>query len=188
MNKTDISREKLLEATAALLLESNNADVNMRDIARVCGVSIGSVYNYFPNKEELIIAVIEDMWGRIFHPELCRLELNTGFTSTVSAMYSRIYASQKEYRNLFEAHRTLISNSGKNHGRIVMEQYLAHIKAALLKSLLSDARVNSAVWTETFSPQMLVDFTFSNLLSLLSEAESSCDYLVLVLDKLLYRQ
>ncbi|MEG0913805.1 MAG: TetR/AcrR family transcriptional regulator, partial [Oscillospiraceae bacterium] len=70
----------------------------------------------------------------------------------------------------------------------VMEQYLAHIKAALLKSLLSDARVNSAVWTETFSPQMLVDFTFSNLLSLLSEAESSCDYLVLVLDKLLYRQ
>ncbi len=49
----------LLEATARILQTEGARRATTNEIARVAGVSVGSLYQYFPNKEALVAALIE---------------------------------------------------------------------------------------------------------------------------------
>lgn len=51
--------EAILEATARVLSERGYAGTNTNVVAEVAGVSVGSVYQYFPNKDSLIAALHE---------------------------------------------------------------------------------------------------------------------------------
>lgn len=51
--------DALLEATARLLVKEGYDRASTNRIAEVAGVSIGSLYQYFPNKEALVAAVID---------------------------------------------------------------------------------------------------------------------------------
>ncbi len=66
MNKTVTSREAILAASQKLVMEKGLQAVNMRTVASVCGVAVGSVYNYFPSKAELLTATVEKCLERNF--------------------------------------------------------------------------------------------------------------------------
>src|SRR5260370_3189 len=51
--------DALLEATARILVKEGYDQASTNRIAEVAGVSIGSLYQYFPSKEALIAAVID---------------------------------------------------------------------------------------------------------------------------------
>jgi len=51
--------EAILEATARVLAERGYAGTNTNVVAEVAGVSVGSVYQYFPNKDALVTALHE---------------------------------------------------------------------------------------------------------------------------------
>jgi AcrR family transcriptional regulator len=51
--------DALLEATARILMKEGYDQASTNRIAEVAGVSIGSLYQYFPSKEALVAAVID---------------------------------------------------------------------------------------------------------------------------------
>jgi AcrR family transcriptional regulator len=51
--------EALVEAAARVLVEDGYAKASTNRIAKVAGVSVGSLYQYFPNKESLVLAVVD---------------------------------------------------------------------------------------------------------------------------------
>jgi AcrR family transcriptional regulator len=51
--------EAILEAAARVLVERGYAGTNTNLVAERAGVSIGSLYQYFPNKDSLIVALHE---------------------------------------------------------------------------------------------------------------------------------
>src|SRR5215813_5176327 len=51
--------DALLEATARILIREGYDRASTNRIAEVAGVSIGSLYQYFPSKEALVAAVID---------------------------------------------------------------------------------------------------------------------------------
>lgn len=55
-------REKLVEEGRSLLLEKSYGGFNLREIARTCGIGLGTFYNYFRNKEELAIEIFRQDW------------------------------------------------------------------------------------------------------------------------------
>ncbi|HZV38060.1 MAG TPA: TetR/AcrR family transcriptional regulator [Pseudoxanthomonas sp.] len=50
--------DALVEATARILVEEGFDKASTNRIAEVAGVSVGSLYQYFPSKEALVVAVI----------------------------------------------------------------------------------------------------------------------------------
>lgn len=55
----DESRERLLHSALHLFAQHGYAAATIRSIAREAGVSLGLVYNYFPGKEALLLAIFE---------------------------------------------------------------------------------------------------------------------------------
>src|SRR5215470_15044321 len=51
--------EALVEATARILVKDGFDRASTNRIAEVAGVSVGSLYQYFPSKEALVVAVVE---------------------------------------------------------------------------------------------------------------------------------
>ena len=53
-------RGRILDATAALVVEKGYEGFSLREVARRTGFSAGNLYLYFRNKDDLLYAVIED--------------------------------------------------------------------------------------------------------------------------------
>jgi AcrR family transcriptional regulator len=57
--RSRLTVDTILEATARILIEEGYDRASTNKIAAVAGVSIGSIYQYFPSKEALVAAVSE---------------------------------------------------------------------------------------------------------------------------------
>jgi len=55
----------IIEATAIVLKREGYEKTNTNIIAEIAGVSIGTLYQYFPNKESLFMALVEDHSNRM---------------------------------------------------------------------------------------------------------------------------
>ena len=67
MKYGQISREQLLQAAKVLVAQEGAQALNIRRLAASCGVSVGSIYNYFPAKSDLVAALIGDFWREAVH-------------------------------------------------------------------------------------------------------------------------
>lgn len=54
--------EKILETAQHLFTSESYAGVDMRRIATETGIATGTLYNYFPSKKDLLLAVVEHSW------------------------------------------------------------------------------------------------------------------------------
>lgn len=57
--RSEITNDAILEAAAHILTEEGYSQLNTNYIAEKAGVSIGSLYQYYPNKEAIVATLIE---------------------------------------------------------------------------------------------------------------------------------
>jgi Transcriptional regulator len=58
--KKEKLRQALIDSATELFRERTFASTRMEDIAAVVEVGVTTVYNYFPNKQELLVAIIDN--------------------------------------------------------------------------------------------------------------------------------
>ncbi len=63
--KKEQTKKKLLEVSLRLFQDEGFAKTTMRDIARKCGIALGTTYNYFPTKEHLALYFFEQALERV---------------------------------------------------------------------------------------------------------------------------
>lgn len=52
----------ILKTAGALFDEEGMSGVNMRAVAKRCGIALGTIYNYYPSKGDLFMALMKDYW------------------------------------------------------------------------------------------------------------------------------
>ena len=69
MNTAATSKEEILCICRSIIQNDGIEAVNIRNVAKKCNISVGTVYNYFDSKYSLLAAVVENVWRDIF--EMC---------------------------------------------------------------------------------------------------------------------
>ena len=64
--KSQMTRERIVSAALELFETKGYAESTMRDIAKEAGVSLGLTYRYFARKEELVLALYEQLAQQAF--------------------------------------------------------------------------------------------------------------------------
>lgn len=185
MNKTITSKQELLEASKAIASTKGLEAISIRSVATQCEVSIGSIYNYFASKDELVIATIESIWKELIQ-QLVVSQDHVRFVDRVEQLFEGIRSGSSQYPSFFTLHSMSLAKSGKEQGRQAMDGYFDYLKGLLLESLQQDGLVKAGVFDETFEQKAFVDFVFSNIVSLLINQASNCSYLLRLIQKLLY--
>ena len=58
--------EKIFNNVIDLINKNGFNNTSMKTIANETGIAVGTLYNYFSNKEELVFSVIEQSWNETF--------------------------------------------------------------------------------------------------------------------------
>ena len=166
VNTVVTSKEEILRASRELIRQKGWDAVNIRSVAAACGVSVGSIYNYFDSKAALVGAAVESVWCEIFHrPEDEAVFENT--LACVAWMYGRMEYGCKQYPGFFSLHSLGFLGEDKSDGRQKMQQTWQHILEGLCSVLRRDANVRPDAFTREFTAEKFADVLFSLMLSAL---------------------
>ena len=80
MRKAITTKEKILENAKKEARSKGLEKIGMREISSASSVALGTLYNYFPDKESLIIATISSIWNET----IGNLKKPEGFVSALS--------------------------------------------------------------------------------------------------------
>lgn len=165
MNTVVTSREEILRAAGEMVKVGKGDGVSMRGIARECGIAVGSIYNYFPTKNDLMIAVVVEIWKEIFFVPLSKIE-GKSFLGVVECILERMGENRGEEQGFLAEHAFVVGDKEKGH--LVMEEYLGHMREELLAVLMGDSAVAGEVWSDGFSAEdfvrFVVDFLVEDLM------------------------
>ncbi len=87
--RSDI-QPRLLRAARDRFLREGVDGASLRDIARDAGTSIGMVYYYFPSKDDLFLAVVEERYGKLLADLTTALSPADPPAERLLAMYRRV--------------------------------------------------------------------------------------------------
>lgn len=166
MNTAVTSKEEILKTSRELIRRQGWSAVSIRSVAAGCGVSVGSIYNYFDSKTDLIGATVESVWCEIFH----RPEDDAVFQDVeacVAWMYQRMAYGCERYPGFFTLHSLGFLREDKTAGKQRMQQTWQHILAGLRSVLKQDVRIRPDAFTEQFTAEKFADVLFSQMLSAL---------------------
>lgn len=166
MNTVVTSKEEILRISRELIRREGWSAVNIRSVAAACGVSVGSIYNYFESKSALVGAAVESVWCEIFR----RPEDGAVFQDTqacVAWLYGRMEYGCKQYPGFFTLHSLGFMGEDKADGKRRMQQTWQHILEGLCAVLRRDEGIRPDAFTEQFTPEKFADILFSLMLSAL---------------------
>jgi AcrR family transcriptional regulator len=55
-------KQLILDTARSILLDKGYSELSMRNVAKDCGIAIGTIYNYYPTKKDLIIDMMSGYW------------------------------------------------------------------------------------------------------------------------------
>lgn len=166
MNTIVTSKEEILKTSRELIRREGWSAISIRSVAAACGVSVGSIYNYFDSKAALMGATVESVWCEIFH----RPEDGAVFQDTqacITWLYGRMEYGCNEYPGFFTLHSLGFLGEDKSDGKRRMQQTWQHILEGLCSVLRRDHRVRPDAFTEAFTAEKFADLLFSLMLSAL---------------------
>lgn len=185
MNVSKITRDQILASATKLAREHGLNKLNIRAVATECQVSIGSIYNYFPDKSELVVSVIEDFWKQACALDVMHQLPLGSFTDS----YLRLYQVLYEYFHRFEHEWILqlqaMDDKTKQLGRKIEESYYQDIRKMLALMMDRDSSIHPNVWKDTATKEEFISFVFANTLLALKQDVKQPTFFISVLHKLL---
>ena len=185
MNTIVTSREAILKECRAMVMEHGIQSINMRSVAAACNVAVGSIYNYFPSKVDLINATVEDVWKDIFHMSGKALPFDS-FLKCLSWLFDSIQSGCVKYPGFFNFHSLSYAAEDKEKGKQMMERYYGHIQISLQQVLDQDQQVRSDAFDETFTKEMFIELIFTMFTSLLLQNKNDCNALLELVKRCIY--
>lgn len=179
--RDDTLREALLTAARELADSEGIEAVNIRAIAARAGVATGTVYNYFANKEEILLALTEEYWRQT----LRELEAAAGGGSfcrwleeTYSFLRERIRQSAGRLMNS-------LGDVGPQ-GQARMASMQTALEAMLIRQLRADAGIRRDAWTNEFTQEDFARFLMMNMMMLLRTGAPEPSLLLQVVRRAIY--
>lgn len=170
----DDLRETLLTAAREMLLKDGGRALTIRNIAARCHVAVGTVYNYFSSKDELMASVMLEDWQEA----LRRMKEESGQAADVltglRCIHDRLQAFDAQYRPAWMNYAASNDAAGqirKRHSLLIRQL------VELISPLLSRC---GCLWTET-----LPGFLAETLLTCAGRGEGCFDRICPVLNRLI---
>lgn len=112
-------REALIHAAKERILTSDSHDITIREIASDCNTAVGTVYNYFSSKDELLAAVMLEDWLNVIGQVNAAAAVSASFDDGVRAIDASLRGFVETYRPIWRSYTGGYGIIGEHHARLV---------------------------------------------------------------------
>ena len=120
-------RERILRAARHEFLEHGVGATPLRAIARRARTSLGMIYYYFPSKEELFLAVIEEPYAKIVDSIAAILGRPEPVRDRIHALFRRVGAATPEEADTFRLAFSELIKSPPLRARLFARVWRGHL-------------------------------------------------------------
>ena len=163
----------ILRESRPILISHGSEQLTIRNVARICGVAVGTVYRYFDSKDALVAEILHNDWV----PVMDRMRRSADSAGTpidglrIISDYIRDFI--KVYANAWAEYRTIYRYSPaltKAHESFIQD--ISTIVHPMMQRFIPD-----------YSP-VVSDFLSRTVMAVSAEPENTFDELLPVLEKL----
>ena len=176
MNKVVTSKEELLDTARQIVFQEGIDQLSIRVLAKKLNISVGAVYNYFPSKSDLLLAIVECFWKGIFHKDICILSETLPFADFYEVVYHRLAEHMEDFFSVLLGQLDILRNTEKKRGKLMEERYQQHILEGFLYALQQDCDIPEHIWNATFTKAAFIDFLMEHMMNDLSHQRRSCTF------------
>lgn len=105
MRKKKDTKEKILKCAKEMIL-TNEEDFSMRNIARKCNITQGTIYIHFQNKGELLANIMMDDWHMSLEKMDDLVQNCSSFSDGLVGIAEIIKQFAKPYQKVWDSYRT----------------------------------------------------------------------------------
>ena len=185
MNTVVTSKEAILNVCRELIITQGWEAINIRTVAAACNVSVGSIYNYFNSKSDLIAATVESVWCDIFHYPDNQQDFDS-FLDCVAQVFDSMKKGDEKYHGFFTLHSMNFMGKEKLSGQQLMAQSWEHMQKGLYKILMRDKSIRLDAFDEVFTPEKFVGIIFSLIISSLLQRKYDCSGILGMIRRVIY--
>lgn len=155
--KSDIE-PRIVHAARRCFLEDGVDGASLRQIARDAGTSIGMIYYYFPTKDDLFLAVIEEIYAKMLEQLEAAVAEETTFEARVRRVYARLGALSPDEVDVM---RLVVREAMVSSARLerLIERFQRGHLGLMLKAVVDG--VGAGEIDPRFHPAVMVMSTFA---------------------------
>lgn len=94
-------KETIILESRRLLANKGYDDFNIREIAKHCNIALGTFYNYFPTKDELVIEIVREDWKEISNLVEKLMVTDESFKEKIRKIYLAVGQFISNYISIF---------------------------------------------------------------------------------------
>lgn len=156
-------RKIILKVARYHLLDQGIETLNMREIAKDAELSVGTLYNYFPKKDYIVIALMADFWKSFLEELETEKFEGDSIWITLEAMYKRLADTMRVFRLEWLSGEGFQCEEAKREGLLQQEKVRNRVLSVIEKQFEKFEVISSE-----FTGNELARFVFSNWLSMVT--------------------
>lgn len=161
-------KETIIFQGRKTLLENGYNSFNMREIAKNSGIGVGTLYNYFSNKDELIIEIFNDDWNLVLKLADAQIERECSLKIKIHDIYIYMHNFLEKYIDAFIEMAYSRNKKQCSHNSIMTPLYSSVEKILLYHKSIGDIKM-------ILSLDKMSHFIISNLVMLCKDKALTFD-------------
>lgn len=181
---TDEKKLEVFKIARDIATKEGLSSLTIRRLSKESDISVGSIYNLFGTKDNLIMELIEDYWISSLREIMADEKLNEGsFIERLEYLYINFKKTSSDFHD--DWIRDMVGmNMSNPHVLEKSNKYKGIMEDKIREMILEDEDVKSALDPE-FNLDELASFVFENIMILLSNDEDTLGFFALVLERAL---
>lgn len=179
--KDEQLRVRLLGIARELAEGEGVKNVQIRRLAQAAGIAVGTVYHYFADKNELLLALTEEYWRGSLNG-LREQPSGESFLSRLEQAYLLFSGRMQGPAGFLMSSLGDLAGTGRE--RMLFAQRA--LEALLVEWLAQDHGIRKEVWTEVFTKECFAAFAVIHLVEALRRREQNIDFLLEIIRRVLY--
>ncbi|GFZ33166.1 TetR family transcriptional regulator [Clostridium zeae] len=90
-------KQLILKKAKEILYNEGYSKLSMRTLSKACDIALGTIYNYYPTKKDLVIEMMTDYWQEFLYSVQKISDLN----SDIYVKFNKIYSELKTFIESF---------------------------------------------------------------------------------------
>ena len=189
-NRPVISKEQILDAAYEIATTQGLGALSIRAVATACGVAVGTVYNSYPTKSDLVNDVVGRFWQRAFTDPMgaCAASASEGcdFVAFCRQLAREMARALEEFRSDFLEGLTALDAYDLAVARRREAESFAHVRRGLQVALQQDAALDHTQLVGPLAPERLCDLVWETMVDAARQQKPLDETLFALLREALY--